>query len=184
MSVREYPSADFVRQCFAYNDGLLFWKERPIEHFKDERAWKIWNSRFSGKEAGCLGTGGRGKKLQVHWIVCVNKRFHLRHTIVYAIHHGLWVIGIDHEDRNPLNDRIENLRPATQSQNNANKSIMSNNKCGFKGVFWEPRRYVWVARIGVNGKLIHLGQFDYAVDAHKAYCEAARKYYGEFACDG
>lgn len=45
----------------------------------------------------------------------------------------------------------------------------------FKGVFWHKRSGKWVARIGANGKQYHIGTFDAAEVAYKAYCEAAAK---------
>ena len=89
---------------------------------------------------------------------------------------------IDHEDGDPSNNCRYNLRSATQTQNKANSKLYSNNKTRLKGV--TRARYRWRSRIRVEGKLIHLGYFDTAKDAHKAYCRAADKYFGEFANHG
>lgn len=84
---------------------------------------------------------------------------------------------IDHIDRNPLNNCRNNLRSATNGQNRANSKGSS--KCGFKGVHLKSNR--WYAQITINKKKIYLGYFDTPVEAHLAYCEAAKKYHGEFA---
>lgn len=86
---------------------------------------------------------------------------------------------VDHVDGNPLNNRRENLRLASNNQNGKNRKRNSNNTSGFKGV--HRVRNKWRAAIKVNYKLIHLGYFDTPKDAHDAYCEAAIKYHGEFA---
>jgi hypothetical protein len=83
-----------------------------------------------------------------------------------------------------LNDQIGNLRPATQSQNLANSTLSSKNTSGYKGVRWDNRREHWTASIMVNYKGKFLGSFNTAEEAHAAYCAAAKKHFGEFACDG
>lgn len=87
----------------------------------------------------------------------------------------------DHRDNNPLNNRRENLRLATYNENARNRRIARNNSTGYKGVSYRKDRCRWIAYIAVNGKKIHLGFFDTPEDAHKAYCEASDKYFGEFA---
>lgn len=57
MSAKQYPSVEYIRQCFHYENGKLFWLERPLHHFPDEHHFKCWNTRFRGKEAGGLYAG-------------------------------------------------------------------------------------------------------------------------------
>lgn len=85
----------------------------------------------------------------------------------------------DHKDRNGLNNRQENLRPATISQNNANRR--STSKSGYRGVYWYPKHDKWVSQIRVEGKMHALGYFTDKVEAAKAYNKAAKKHFGEFA---
>jgi hypothetical protein len=86
---------------------------------------------------------------------------------------------VDHWNLNGLDNRRENLRIATQSQNNANKGLLSNNTSGFKGVYKKGRRFA--AIIWSNKKEIWLGSYLTPEEAHAAYCKAAREYFGEFA---
>ena len=86
---------------------------------------------------------------------------------------------VDHVDGDVLNNRRSNLRLATHTDNMRNRKLQVNNKSGYTGV--RIRRSRWVAEIRVNGKKIHLGYFDNAEDAYKAYQNAASKYFGEFA---
>jgi HNH endonuclease/AP2 domain len=86
---------------------------------------------------------------------------------------------VDHIDGNTLNNRRDNLRVCTGRQNRFNQKRRSDNQTGFKGVSKTNSRYK--AAIMVNQKSIYLGTFDTAPLAHEAYCEAALKYFGEFA---
>lgn len=86
---------------------------------------------------------------------------------------------VDHRDLNGLNNQRDNLRVATRSQQSANRRMRSENTTGFKGVGRKNSRYF--AAIRVNGKHKHLGMFDTPEEAHEAYVQAAKRYYGEFA---
>jgi len=88
----------------------------------------------------------------------------------------------DHRDGNGLNNRRCNLRPATVSQNLGNmRRVRSDNTSGFKGVTFSRQRNRWHARIQVDGKRMHLGFFSTKESAAKAYDEAAKRLFGEFA---
>jgi hypothetical protein len=97
-------------------------------------------------------------------------------------HHGRWPT--NHID--PINgirddNRIENLREATNAQNGANQGKPSTNTSGYKGVHWDKCNKKWVAQIRVNRKATHLGYFTNIEDAAATYQAAARQYFGEFA---
>lgn len=87
---------------------------------------------------------------------------------------------VDHRDQDKLNNKDMNLRPATHSQNQANKTIDPRNTAGFRGVCRNGASFV--ARIGSNGnRQEYLGIFDSPVVAAVAYDRAAIEKYGEFA---
>jgi hypothetical protein len=88
---------------------------------------------------------------------------------------------VDHVDENGTRNVRSNLRLANHKQNMRNRGAYSVNSSGFKGIGWDKQNKKWRARIRANGKLIHLGLFDDPAKAHAAYCEAARKYHGQFA---
>ena len=85
----------------------------------------------------------------------------------------------DHEDRNPLNNRKENLRPASKNENSQNHKKFINNTSGFSGVTWHKRRQKWQVRITVNNSRVHIGYFSKKYDAIVARLEAEMKYYGK-----
>ena len=87
---------------------------------------------------------------------------------------------IDHIDRNGLNNRRENLRCATASQNQQNACRQINNTSGFKGVSWHNASRKWMARIMMDGHQHHLGIYDTPEAAHAAYREASARMHGEF----
>jgi len=89
--------------------------------------------------------------------------------------------GTDHINRNTLDNRRINLRPATKSENAINRGKQINNTSGFKGVCWHKACRKWMAAITVNQRQINLGIFKNKIDAAYTYNKAAIKYFGEFA---
>ena len=85
----------------------------------------------------------------------------------------------DHRNHDTLDNRRSNLRLATRSQNMHNRRTNRNNQSGYKGVFLSRER--WRAKIQYERQVKHLGMFDDAISAAKAYDAAARELFGEFA---
>jgi len=89
----------------------------------------------------------------------------------------------DHINRNGLDNRKPNLRPATVSQNLCNRAKRkTKTRSKYKGLEWDKTQRRWKARIQLNGKKINLGSFTNEIDAAKAYDKAAKKLFKEFAC--
>ena len=86
---------------------------------------------------------------------------------------------IDHINGIKSDNRIVNLRLATLSQNQHNRTAYANNTSGYKGVMLDVSGK-WMARIKLNGKSHYLGTFDAPADAHAAYIEAATRMHGPF----
>ncbi|BEV44798.1 HNH endonuclease [Afipia carboxidovorans] len=169
------PAQTVLREWFHYDEatGVFTWIKEP----------KAIGSRL-GKIAGSknrfgyviIGVPGFGQ-VQAHrlaWIYC----------------YGLTIGGaeIDHIDGNPSNNAISNLRLATSTQQKQNKRVQSNNRSGLKGAYYHAahkgkkwRTQIAVRRPDGSKKLIFLGYFETAEEAHRTYGEAAKKHFGEFA---
>tara|TARA_R110002153_G_scaffold41862_1_gene119330 strand:- start:24 stop:509 length:486 start_codon:yes stop_codon:yes gene_type:complete len=110
----------------------------------------------------------------------VESKFYLEHRIIWLLIHGhLPTDCIDHINGIKDDNRLCNLREATQQQNTYNQCISVNNTSGFKGVNSRNGRYH--ARIQFNGKRKILGTFTTKEEAHLAYCEASIKHHKEFS---
>lgn len=86
---------------------------------------------------------------------------------------------VDHIDRDPWNNKWDNLRDVTQAVNNQNKSVYKCNKLGYKCARKVNNKYL--ARFGYKGKNIHLGYHDTPEDAARAYDKKARELLGDKA---
>ena len=87
---------------------------------------------------------------------------------------------MDHINGNILDNRKENLRIVTPSQNKMNSKKYKIKTSSFKGVSWDKIKKKWVAQIQVRRKVIHLGRFKIPKSAYLAYCNASLKYHKEF----
>lgn len=88
---------------------------------------------------------------------------------------------VDHIDQNKMNNQRDNLRVATRSQNEANKTIWGRGVSRYRGVSWSKQKKKWKASIQVNNKQIHLGYFTTENEAALAWNDAALDNFGEYA---
>lgn len=91
------------------------------------------------------------------------------------------VIMVDHIDGDGLNNRRENLRLATASQNAMNRRTRSDNSSGARGVSWRKDLGKWEAYAKVNGKQRKGGCFEKLEDAAEAARKLREEMHGRFA---
>lgn len=110
--------------------------------------------------------GGKGKKTEY------------MHRLIMFAPKG---VDVDHISLDKLDNRRENLRLASRSQNCFNRDKQSTNRSGFKGVSWDKSKKKWRVAISAFNKQYHIGRFDSIEDAVAAHQEAVKKHHGEFA---
>lgn len=117
-----------------------------------------------------------------HLRISIDGKQYLSHRLAWFYMTGQWPASmIDHENTDGSDNRWLNLREATHAQNCMNAQKRSDNSSGFKGVSFSRERGKFVAQINRAGKRTHVGIFDTAEEAAKAYDNAARLHHGEFA---
>jgi hypothetical protein len=89
---------------------------------------------------------------------------------------------VDHKNGNGLDNRRSNLRLASHAQNQFNAKKSTGFSSSYKGVNWLHKLGKWGAKITVNYRQIHLGCFTSEIEAGRAYDDAARRYFGQYAC--
>lgn len=192
MSMKAKPlPMDIIRDALKLDPtsrSHLTWKERPQSHFDctgkyGEYRWRGWNTRFAGSSAGTERPNGCGN---YYFVVTINNRPYKAHRIVYALAHGIDAIDlqIDHIDGDGLNNKPDNLRLATKTENMQNREKTRKNTSGKKGVCWHNQAEKWLAQIKINGRHVSLGLFESINEASAAYEAAAREHFGEFYREG
>ncbi|WP_313349370.1 HNH endonuclease [Paracoccus sp. (in: a-proteobacteria)] len=171
------PTPEVLRQllCYEPKSGKLFWKERGPEGFPNSASHVSWNSRFAGKEA-FGATAGR------HLRGTMGGAGLLAHRVAWAMQYGAWPDGmVDHINGDGTDNRIANLRIASNAENLRNRGATSGSTSGRKGVTWNAALGKWQAQIKHEYQNRYLGLFDCKDAAAEAYDRAALELHGEFA---
>lgn len=171
MSFSQLPDLDFLNNRLFYDPdtGIFRWREVGVEFFATKNSWSSWNSRFSGKTAGKLRDDGY---LSVRLKYLNTSKTYLLHRVALKMFYGKDPEGfVDHINGNRQDNRIENLRVVSRSENQRNQKKRTNNTTGVLGVSWSKHANAWLARITYDGKQKNLGyykDFDDAVRVRMA----------------
>ena len=103
------------------------------------------------------------------------------HKLIWLWHYGEMPDQLDHINRNSLDNRIENLRVASKSENMMNRKTFKNSASGCRGVSWHKHLEKWAVYVDVNKKRKHLGYFGDLELADLVATEARDLYHGQFA---
>jgi len=157
---RDRITVEYLRECFDYRDGSLYWKERPANHFQRPADHATFIKKSAGNAAG---------RREPRGYICVKFRYGghgvciSAHHIVWAIHHGTWPTKhLDHINRVRNDNRIENLREVTPAENVKNSA--RNRVFPYVGPHPHGR---FQAQVNVGGqKSVHIGIFDSEQEAN------------------
>jgi hypothetical protein len=158
------PTKEYLHQIFEYKDGHLYWKINK-------------QSICAGDKTGTLGSNG-------YFRTIIKKKSYLVHRLIFLFHYGHLPLTIDHIDGNPLNNNIDNLREATQSENICNAKLYKNSTSGIKNVYLHKAANKWAVRLSINQKRVFLGLFEDLELADLVAQEARALYHGKFARHG
>jgi len=123
-----------------------------------------------------------GNKAYGYFRIRVDSQLYLSHRLMFLVFYGVDPLEyeVDHIDGCKENNKPENLRLATHSQNQQNSDVQKNNSSGYRGVALHKASRKYIARIKVNKKQQYLGLFKTREEASLAYQKAASDLFGEF----
>lgn len=117
-----------------------------------------------------------------YWLITIGWRKYKAHRLAWFYIYEEWPIEIiDHINGDRSDNRLENLREATFSENLINSEVRIDNSSGYKGVYFEKRIKKWRAYINKNGRRHFLGHFDRVEDAALARQKAEVELFGQFS---
>lgn len=150
---------------FDSETGKFYWKNPPKYH-----------PDLKGLEAGMSRKGGH----KAYWVIKINKIARKRGRLVFLVMNGRWPCPcIDHINGDSLDDKPNNLREATVTQNAWNHKTRRKTTNLPMGVRTLGDRFA--ARISINKKHLFLGVFDTPELAADVYIAKRKELYGEFS---
>jgi hypothetical protein len=141
-----------LKKIFDYKDGALYRKPKNVSR---------------------LDKNGYEK-------ITINGRSYLVHRLIFLFHHGYLPTVVDHINRVRNDNRIENLRAATQQDNVRNSKMNSKNTSGYPGVWHNKKTNKWIAYINIDLVRKHIGAFNTFEEAKEARIAYEKKHVKQF----
>lgn len=157
---------ELVKYLFDYRDGTLYWK-------RSTNPMRVPN----GSLAGNPNKDG-------YFETQINKKKYGNHRIIFLMFNGYLPEQVDHIDNNIKNNRIENLRAASYSQNQANAKLRKDNTTGFKNVKLSKKCNKFEVTVQKENKKYFFGYYDTLEEAVSVAKHKRIELYGEFARHG
>lgn len=156
---------NYLKEIFEYKNGNLFWKLQKSNRVK------------TGDKCGSINSSG-------YLNAKLDGKKYLIHRLIFLYHHGFLPKIVDHIDNNILNNKIENLREANDSQSASNIKMPKTNSSGIKGISFDKKTKKWHVQLSVNNKKMYFGQY-FDKNVAKFVSDTMRyKYHKEFANNG
>jgi hypothetical protein len=161
------PSAELYREIPLTQGQVAIVDAEDYARLSLHKWFAAWDPGTLSFRAGrnAPRVNGRQKPIYMHRAVLCVENHDKRH--------------VDHRNHNTLDNRKQNLRIASSSENQCNRAKQKNNTTGYKGVQVRGKRFT--AFIGARGERHYLGCFSTATEAYCAYCTAASRLHGEFS---
>ena len=160
--MKEQELYQFLLANTYYSDGKLLCRTR-------------WHNRHQiGKD---LATK---KNANGYWLTSVLGKYYRTHRLIFLLHFGYLPKIIDHINRDKTDNRIENLRESTKTENERNRGKYQTNTTGYKGV-WRHKSGSFYVDISVDGKKHRSGPYATVEAAAHGYNEMCNQYHGKFA---
>lgn len=151
--------------CYDPETGLFTWKRQQ-------------GKMKAGSRAGTYREGN-------YVLIGIDKEHYFGHRLAWLYVYGEWPEDmLDHINNDRRDNRIANLRKATNQTNGLNRGKNSNNTSGVKNISWSASRKKWEAELRVNTKRVKLGRFSLLEDAVRAITSAREKLAGDYANHG
>lgn len=153
---------EYLKDYFCYENGELI------------RIKKLSNASQLNKAIGKINRNGYVEAR-------IGYKLYRLHRLIWLFHYGYLPEFIDHIDGNRSNNKIENLREATKSQNMHNAKMRINNTSGIKGVYWNKANKNWRVRFKIHNIFKDFGSFNNIELAELVANEVRSKYHKQFA---
>lgn len=155
------PTKEELNDWFIYINGDLYFKTKAKGRKQFTKAGSIYKNGYR--------------------VITYKSKRYLAHRLIYLLHYGYIPKYIDHANGYKADNRIENLRAATNSENAWNVGITKRNKSGYKGIYWRASKGYYEVTCSINNKHHYLGSYKDIDTARKTVESFRNLHQGQYA---